>query len=128
MASFQPGELRTTPTGKFYIGVVLIITSFVFGFTSKIEFMDILWTGKVNWVALIIYAGSWALLFVGIIFLGRDTMRIIDAYIKKRVKEVVDKTSKVPRKHLRKQMTNIKSAAGRMKNAANSAVKKMSKR
>lgn len=94
---------------KFYTGVVLIVLNFLLGFIAKASVIEFIVTGRIDWVYLGIYAISWVMLFVGIFLLGKETMEVIDAYIKKRVKEALDKASSEGKRH----MKNVKDAAGR---------------
>jgi hypothetical protein len=119
----QPEEKKTH--WKFYVGVILIVLNFVFGFIGKVSIVELFVNGKINWSFTIIYLVSWFMLFVGIFLLGKETMEIVDAYIKRRVKEAVDKASSEGKRHMinvrnamgkaavesKRQMTNVRNAA-----------------
>jgi len=72
-------------SGKFYIGVVLILLSLIIGGVTKITLILYLASPeKVTWnsflVSLIIYIISWPMLLWGIWWTGRETYEALKRY------------------------------------------------
>lgn len=91
-------------TYKFYLGIVLIIGSFIVGKISTAAFLLYLEDASIRWLSAIAYVLSWIILIVGGWWVGKEYVEEIKKYIsykyyhesiKEGTKQVVGRTRQV---------------------------------
>ena len=87
---------------KFIIGVALVVLSFILGFWGKVLIIVRFYEPIQLITGLSIYAFSFVLLFIGILLVGWQTVKMIQYRIRYHVKATMKKTyhqaKKIPKK------------------------------
>jgi len=71
---------------KLWVGVILFASSFILGKFGMILFFA---SSSRRWFGLFIYLFAWFMLFLGIFFVGKETMDFIKAHFHRKVDETV---------------------------------------
>ncbi|MEW5896591.1 MAG: hypothetical protein AB1668_02785 [Nanoarchaeota archaeon] len=72
---------RFKHTHKFYLGMVLIIGSFIVGKISTATFLLYLGDPSIRWLSIIAYVLSWIILVIGGWWVGKEYVEEIKKYI-----------------------------------------------
>jgi len=67
-------------SGKFYLGIVLIIVSLIIGKITQIIFLFNYSDTTIRWTSLIIYILSWIPFFIGAWWIGKEYTNAIRKY------------------------------------------------
>ena len=68
-------------SNKFYLGIILIIVSFIIGKITTATFIIYFNNQLLKWISLIIYIISWPMLILGIWWIGEEYASMIKKYI-----------------------------------------------
>ncbi len=88
-------------SNKFYLGIILIVVSFIIGKITTATFIIYFNNQLLKWISLIIYILSWPMLIIGIWWLGEEYTKMIKKYMsykfyhesaKKGARKVISKT------------------------------------
>lgn len=118
---------------KFYLGIVIIILSFVIGNLMKLFFVLFFFDKLIMWLSVIIYILSWIMLAWGIWWAGKETYEALKKYfsyryyhesVKKGAKRAYHKTRHVSSKVGHRVKSKVKSKVrGRVKNKVEGELK-----
>ena len=65
---------------RFYIGIALIVISFIIGNLAKFFFVIYFSLERIRWISLVVYVLSWLPLLLGIWWAGREAYEEISRY------------------------------------------------
>ena len=106
---------------KLLAGVILVVLSFILGFYGKVLFIIKFYEPVYLITGLSVYAFSFVLLFVGIFFVGWETVKMIKQrihhHIKRTAKGTYEYTKSLPKRLHKKGVDTFTKAKNYFKNA-----------